>query len=71
MAMFHSTLTIHSNCLQSVSLEPKIDTIAFWHNGAYLWLRSRHETKLTDDGKYVPDIWLDMHCFTWNLSTSM
>lgn len=48
-----------------------IDAIEFWHKGAYIWLRSRHETKLSTDGKYVPDIYLDIYCFTWNLSISM
>ncbi|KAL2280172.1 hypothetical protein FJTKL_12780 [Diaporthe vaccinii] len=52
----------------SVSLDPTIDTIRFWYSGAYFWLRSRHDTKLSNDGKQVPDIYLDIYCFTWNLS---
>lgn len=45
-----------------------IDTIKFWYNGAYFWLRSRSDTKLSTDGNHVPDIYLDIYCFTWNLS---
>ncbi|KAK2604605.1 hypothetical protein N8I77_007518 [Diaporthe amygdali] len=52
----------------SVSLEPTLDTISFWHKGAYFWLKIRNDQRLSSDGNIVPDIYLDIYCFTWNLS---
>lgn len=64
-------LIAYSIYLQSVSLQPIVDTIEFWHKGAYFWLKSRNDTKLESHGRLVPDIYLDIYCFTWNLSISM
>ncbi|KAL1870690.1 hypothetical protein Daus18300_005010 [Diaporthe australafricana] len=52
----------------SVKLLPWLDSISFWHNGAYFWLKICKGQKLSSNGNNIPDIYLELRCFTWNLS---
>lgn len=40
----------------------------FWRDGAYFWFKMRPDQKVNRWGDHIPDLFLDVYCFTWNRS---